>query len=770
MNNKLNTKKSIKRTHIWESIVVLAIIFILVGKGIIIIPGYKYSVAYINSTPKLKAAATNYTSYCSMSRDDAYEKLGSFQDGNGNLKCNIEDQSALGLCWDFAFTKVLELSAQKKFGTVYDFSERYVDYSTSKVVHGEDYWRNLGGGGSFPFYEEYMAEKRNKFLVQKKDFDADDYMLYTGFDSYGESCCSNSEAAIRKYNSTKTEDIYVRKIIHFTPIEKDEVTNQIITEDGEKIRNQIKQCIVDNGSVGFCINMLMEYFSNEHASLAQDGIDAEPMEAPHAVTAIGWDDNYPMENFVLYDKYVEAGIDPTERMGNGAYICMNSYGDTYGKNGFFYVSYYDHFAERDVIGVSTSEIFGADEVNVHSYDNIYDYYEEEDKYDESKIINSDRRSQTIVVPKSIESEIKIANPTDITVSIDKVILNRGENAQITIEPANTPVKCFYSNNPRCVDVSDSGLVTARNEGRAIITVVTKQGKCADIVVNCGQIENEAVEPEVGHLIPPVRAVTFNDENIYNYAKKLLSADIENYDDTRNMIVVQITCADPRDELIFDMEVTSDNIGDINTILDFLPNIKRIILKNTTYKSASDVKKDLECDVSVLKFYDVQVENSKIKNALKKNMANAVISVTKTGINLDLYTINGLVDLSNAQLTDSDINDIREAFKDRLSELRFNFDNNSFTDNANFNGINVASMKNQGANNDKPKDEDNPTNSEENGNNTEEIIDFKKANIDSSDDQTVSNKSLAKAGEKGFLIIVSIVIGIVFAFVIKKKMK
>jgi C1A family cysteine protease len=49
----------------------------------------------------------------------------------------------------------------------------------------------------------------------------------------------------------------------------------------------------------------------------------------HCVTVVGWNDNYPADNF---------GITPP---GNGAYLIKNSWGTTWGNNGYFWMSYYD---------------------------------------------------------------------------------------------------------------------------------------------------------------------------------------------------------------------------------------------------------------------------------------------------------------------------------------------------------------------------------------------------------------------------------------------
>ena len=72
----------------------------------------------------------------------------------------------------------------------------------------------------------------------------------------------------------------------------------------------------------------------------------------HDVVIIGWDDNYPKENFSV------------DLEGDGAFICQNSWGKEFGKDGVFYISYYD-----TNIGTHNVVYTGVEETD--NYDHIY---------------------------------------------------------------------------------------------------------------------------------------------------------------------------------------------------------------------------------------------------------------------------------------------------------------------------------------------------------------------------------------------------------------
>lgn len=90
------------------------------------------------------------------------------------------------------------------------------------------------------------------------------------------------------------------------------------------------------------------YYQKEFNSYCYQG--TQPSN--HDVVIIGWDDAYPAENF--------AG----EVQEDGAFLCLNSWGEEFGNAGTFYVSYEDvHIGEY---GITYSRID-----NVGNYDRIF---------------------------------------------------------------------------------------------------------------------------------------------------------------------------------------------------------------------------------------------------------------------------------------------------------------------------------------------------------------------------------------------------------------
>ncbi|MDO4528558.1 MAG: C1 family peptidase, partial [bacterium] len=96
-------------------------------------------------------------------------------------------------------------------------------------------------------------------------------------------------------------------------------TAQEIGIDYDKLKAHFEAVEKADGECYMNVEHYAQYTANELATL------------DHAVVIVGWDDNYPAENFV-------EGMQPP---ADGAWIVRNSWGEGYGLDGYFYLSYYD---------------------------------------------------------------------------------------------------------------------------------------------------------------------------------------------------------------------------------------------------------------------------------------------------------------------------------------------------------------------------------------------------------------------------------------------
>ena len=126
----------------------------------------------------------------------------------------------------------------------------------------------------------------------------------------------------------------------------------------------IKKNLMEKGAMQLCIYDVASENSlySNHGSYYQDRINyRSPIDGQenvrgggHALCLVGWDDNFPEENFVITPP------------GNGAWICKNSWGEKNSKtdNGYSYISYYDG---------SIHDIVQYEMVPTDDYDSCYQY-------------------------------------------------------------------------------------------------------------------------------------------------------------------------------------------------------------------------------------------------------------------------------------------------------------------------------------------------------------------------------------------------------------
>ena len=205
---------------------------------------------------------------------------------------SIKNQIIDGSCWTFGTLAALESALLKSTGIEYDFSEnnmknnmlQYSKYGIMTVI--ESGYVIFATQGLLSWLEANFEENDTYDELGKVS-----PIFLTG------------------------ECIHVQDAIFVGP-------RKNLTDNDE-----IKKAIIQCGSLA------MEYYSATDAPDYNNKTHAQYQnssnERSHAVSVVGWDDNYPKENFL------------TTPLGDGAWILKDNFGYENGDNGFIYLSYYD---------------------------------------------------------------------------------------------------------------------------------------------------------------------------------------------------------------------------------------------------------------------------------------------------------------------------------------------------------------------------------------------------------------------------------------------
>ena len=226
---------------------------------------------------------------------------------------SVKNQKPGGDCWTFAIYAALESYLLKYENITYDFSENNMKNAMYENGTNGTGW-NTGGNHIMAF--AYLLRGSGPVDESLDPFDP--------------------------YSTWSPEDLDILKYVtgfKYIPLRLDYLDNE-----------QIKYAIMQYGAL---------YTSIYSSILISNGTGYSNVSTTnqHAVAIVGWDDNYSRFNF--------ASTPP----GDGAWIIKNSWGNTSGQGGYYYVSYYDatfpgvtdQFA---AIAISSVE-------NLTEYKNIY---------------------------------------------------------------------------------------------------------------------------------------------------------------------------------------------------------------------------------------------------------------------------------------------------------------------------------------------------------------------------------------------------------------
>lgn len=127
-------------------------------------------------------------------------------------------------------------------------------------------------------------------------------------------------------------------------------------------RESIKKLILEYGSVSA---PLYADFSKYYSASTYAYYCKKSLVANHQITLVGWDDDYSINNFP----------DNSRPSRAGAWIAKNSYGSSFGDQGFFYISYEDAsliYQQKDDES-SQSLVFAYDMESSNNYSHNYQY-------------------------------------------------------------------------------------------------------------------------------------------------------------------------------------------------------------------------------------------------------------------------------------------------------------------------------------------------------------------------------------------------------------
>ncbi len=232
-----------------------------------------------------------------------------------NLITAVGNQNPWGTCWAFSTLALMETSLVKQQLSAknsVDLSERHLAYFTYNT--GYDVLGNASQDTIEQPYDYYYLENGGNLSVA-----AFRLMNWQGAASEKKYPYSNSyslPSAIAKENA---QDITaVAKEIYFIP-----TRGANVEEETAVLKNLIKSY----GAVGASYYHGDSFYNSSTGAYFCDvnyGIN-------HAITLVGWDDNYSRKNFC-------SGRQPEN---DGAWIVKNSWGAKWGKAGYFYISYED---------------------------------------------------------------------------------------------------------------------------------------------------------------------------------------------------------------------------------------------------------------------------------------------------------------------------------------------------------------------------------------------------------------------------------------------
>ncbi len=233
-----------------------------------------------------------------------------YYSGDAGRKPTVKNQGTYGTCWAITATSALECALLPK--------QRF-NFSADHITHQSAFTADVDDGGDYRMLMAYLCGWMGPVTEEE--------------DPYGDEYSPESLSPA----------VHVQEVRILPGADRD----------------RIKEAVVTFGSVQTSLFMDRDT-AQESAGYYRSDTAAYyypyPSKEDHDVLILGWDDTYPAENFA------------TEPDRDGAFICLNTWGDTFGEDGIFYVSYEDPNIASTCVAYTRVEETG-------NYDHLYQYDE-----------------------------------------------------------------------------------------------------------------------------------------------------------------------------------------------------------------------------------------------------------------------------------------------------------------------------------------------------------------------------------------------------------